>query len=131
MSLEQLVIYVVVGMFVLVRFLADAFKRRRELEMAQQAQEPPEPEVGQRVSRPMSAPPREAPIQAAPRPAAPPARGPERTAARAAGTRRPRPPTVQPAARHRSALQDRATLRRAIEQMAILGPPRSRDPYDA
>jgi len=135
MPIEQLVIYVLVAGFTLLQVVASALKRRRQSELEPQLRDPTAPETGEQWWDPVpeTAPP-EVRIETKPSPVVPRPRAPERSAARpgqqqpAAQTRRQ--VRAEHASHHRIALRNRAELRRAVQLMAILGPPRSRVPHE-
>lgn len=141
MPVEKLVIYIVLAAFFFVKFVADTLKRHRALQEAERAPEP-EPAAQEQSERwweplvePAKPAERQAQLRAEPRPVVVPLpRPPEppvRPAKREAAARAKRKAAVQPAVRHRIALGNPAELRRAVELMAILGPPRSIAPYDS
>jgi hypothetical protein len=132
---EQFLMYLLVGGFALLQFLAGALKRRREAQLERQSGRPPEElDTGEQWWDPAPEPaPREVRVEATPSPAVLRPGAVERSAARAialkaakAANQPRRPARAEPAwSHHGIALRDRAELRRAVEMMAILGPPRS------
>ena len=134
MANEQLIIYLLVGGFALLQFLAGALKRRREGEAEQQSA--PEPDAHEPDERWWSPGPEEplpeVRVEATAPPVAPRAHAALPSAARPSPPQRPTPsPARVDASRHRIALRNRAELRRAVELMAILGPPRSSAPFES
>ncbi len=134
MANEQLLIYLLLGGFALLQFLAGALKRRRERETGQPSA--PEPDVQEPDEHWWSPVPEnalpEVRVEVTP---APIARRAHAAVSSAARPRPPEPPKPSPArveaSRHRIALRNRTELRRAVELMAILGPPRSRVPFES
>lgn len=135
MPIEKLLIYLVLGAIFFAKFLADTLKRQRRVRTAERLHEPAAPARNVRGFKPAAAfPPAEARRPSAPRPAMVSERrdlasGAARPARKLAAQPTRQPPT-EPARRHRVALGERAELRRAVELMAILGPPRSLAPYE-
>jgi hypothetical protein len=136
MPVEKLVIYIALAAIFFVKFVLDSLKRQRESQTAQRA-EPDGQELGERWWDPLDEPAeREVRLAAEPRPAVVPPPRPARTPAAARPAAPPpaararRQALVQPALQHKKTLGNRAELRRAVELMAILGPPRSLAPYE-
>jgi hypothetical protein len=127
MPVEQLVLYALVGGFTLLQLLAGALKRRRDAELERQSPETAESDAGEPWWDPVpeTAPPQVRVEDKRP-PAAPRPRVRERSALRPAAAQARRQIRASHAAQHRATLKNRAELRRAVELMAILGPPRSR-----
>jgi hypothetical protein len=134
---EQILIYLLVGGFALLQFIAGALKRRRQEQLEQQSgPAPPASEPDEEWWNPVPEPaPRAVRVEATPPPSVMRPVAAERSDARPSPRQRPRqlpqPARAEPGSHHRAALRDRAQLRRAIELMAILGPPRSRAADDS
>jgi hypothetical protein len=129
MPVEQLVLYALVGGFTLLQLLAGALKRRRDSELERRSPEPAESDAGEQWWDPVpeTAPP-QIRVDTTRPPAAPRPRVRERSAPRAPAAQARRQVRAQHVSQHRVTLKNRAELRRAVELMAILGPPRSRVP---
>ena len=134
MPVEQLIIYVILGVFFFVKFVADTFKKQRELQSAARGNEPatsesvphgwePHSETTEREAQPAP------PVFVAPR--RPPAAIRAATRDAAPTARAQKQARTQTAQRHASTLRNATELRRTFELMAILGPPRSLAPYDS
>lgn len=121
MPIEQLLIYIVLAVIFFVKFVVDTFKRTRELEVSG----PAKPERGSVLELHAEAQPV---LVAVPRSPELPTTRPAQAAPVA---RARRLALAQPALQHRMVLGNHAELRRAVELIAILGPPRSLAPYDS
>lgn len=133
---EKLLLYVVAAAVFLLTFFADVLQRRRERRMEQQQTRREAVAHGSPAQRTDAlhddragearfepSPPRSVAAKSTVRPVIP--------SEIQAAARRQRPVVrVEPAMRHRFALGERAELRRAVQLMTILGPPRSRVPED-
>jgi hypothetical protein len=132
MPIEKLLIYLVLGAIFFAKFVADTLKRQREVRTAEQNPEHSAPAGNVRGWEPaVASAASEARRRAAPLPERPEsASSAVRAATRKPAARPTRKARIEPALRHRVALGEPAELRRAVELMAILGPPRSLVPYE-